>query len=86
VCVCVCVIQFSHLLRIQRRLGSQKFPLIDQSFYPNHREMMTNLWVSESLAHLTVESTSFISTAVTVEPKQSYDMQFHTGGSSTQPQ
>jgi len=63
-CVCVCVsvyvrvclsvcVQFSHLLRIQRRLGSQIFPLIDQSFYPNYREMMTSLWVSRS----TVEGT-----------------------------
>jgi len=42
----VYALQFSHLLRIQRRLGSQKFPIIDQSFYPNYSEMINNLWVS----------------------------------------
>jgi len=39
------VLQFSHLIQIQRRLGSEQFPLVQQSFYPNHREMSSNLWV-----------------------------------------
>lgn len=32
---------FSHLLQIQRRLGRENFPLIEQAFYPNHKEMLT---------------------------------------------
>ncbi|GLV44388.1 Synapsin [Carabus blaptoides fortunei] len=30
---------FGHLLQLQRRLGKESFPLIEQTFYPNHREM-----------------------------------------------
>lgn len=36
---------FAHLLVLQRRLGKDHFPLIEQTYYPNHREM-----VSEKLA------------------------------------
>ncbi|XP_063979693.1 synapsin [Diachasmimorpha longicaudata] len=32
---------FAHLLGLQRRLGKDNFPLIDQTFYPNHREMVS---------------------------------------------
>ncbi|XP_046441849.1 synapsin-like [Daphnia pulex] len=32
---------FGHLLDLQRRFGREQFPLIDQTFYPNHREMMS---------------------------------------------
>ena len=42
-------------MRIQRRLGTQKFPLIDQSFYPNYREMISNLWVSRQMSHSDVK-------------------------------
>ncbi|XP_074657259.1 synapsin-like, partial [Tubulanus polymorphus] len=35
---------FSHLIQIQRRLGKDHFPLIEQAYYPNHREMVSNLW------------------------------------------
>jgi hypothetical protein len=31
---------FSHLIGIQKRLGKDNFPLIEQTFYPNHREMV----------------------------------------------
>lgn len=34
---------FAHLLEIQRRYGREHFPLIDQAFYPNHREMVSRL-------------------------------------------
>jgi len=30
---------FGHMMEIQRRLGKEQFPLIEQTFYPNHREM-----------------------------------------------
>ncbi|XP_054168399.1 synapsin-like [Oppia nitens] len=30
---------FSRLIEIQRNLGKENFPLIEQTFYPNHREM-----------------------------------------------
>nr|CAD7417437.1 unnamed protein product [Timema poppensis] len=32
---------FAHLLQLQRRLGKENFPLIEQTFYPNYREMET---------------------------------------------
>lgn len=32
---------FAHLMEIQRRYGREHFPLIDQTFYPNHREMVS---------------------------------------------
>jgi len=31
---------FGELLSIKRRVGADKFPLIDQNYYPNHREMI----------------------------------------------
>ncbi|XP_032451869.1 synapsin [Nasonia vitripennis] len=32
---------FAHLLALQRRLGRDGFPLIEQTYYPNHREMVS---------------------------------------------
>ncbi|XP_068172403.1 synapsin-2b [Antennarius striatus] len=32
---------FSQLINNQKRLGPDKFPLIDQTFYPNYRDMIT---------------------------------------------
>ncbi|KAB7507579.1 Synapsin [Armadillidium nasatum] len=32
---------FSHLLEIQKRLGKENFPLIEQSYFPNHKEMLS---------------------------------------------
>uniref|UniRef100_A0A4W3K8D9 Synapsin III n=1 Tax=Callorhinchus milii TaxID=7868 RepID=A0A4W3K8D9_CALMI len=32
---------FSHLIKIQQSLGAEKFPLIDQTFFPNHKEMVS---------------------------------------------
>ncbi|XP_034240248.1 synapsin [Thrips palmi] len=32
---------FGHLLQLQRRLGKDNFPLIEQTFYPNYREMLS---------------------------------------------
>ena len=32
---------FAHLLGLQRRLGRENFPLIEQTYYPNHREMVS---------------------------------------------
>lgn len=32
--------QFAQLINSQKRLGSDKFPLIDQTFYPNYRDMV----------------------------------------------
>ena len=31
---------FGHMVELQRRFGKEHFPLIDQTFYPNHREMV----------------------------------------------
>ncbi|KDR22299.1 Synapsin, partial [Zootermopsis nevadensis] len=33
---------FAHLLLLQRRLGKENFPLIEQTFYPNYREMLSS--------------------------------------------
>jgi len=30
----------AHLLEIQRKVGKENFPLIDQAFYPNHKDMV----------------------------------------------
>jgi len=30
---------YAHLLEIQRRVGKENFPLIEQAFYPSHRDM-----------------------------------------------
>ncbi|KAH0549824.1 hypothetical protein KQX54_014621 [Cotesia glomerata] len=30
---------FAHLMGLQRRLGKENFPLIEQMYYPNHQEM-----------------------------------------------
>ncbi|KAM3910863.1 synapsin-1 isoform 2-T2 [Leptodactylus fuscus] len=32
---------FSQLVRLQRKLGPEEFPLIEQTYYPNHKEMLT---------------------------------------------
>lgn len=32
--------QFAQLINSQKRLGSDKFPVIDQTFYPNYRDMV----------------------------------------------
>ncbi|XP_039198177.1 synapsin-2 [Crotalus tigris] len=32
---------FAQLVSIYRTLGAEKFPLIEQTFYPNHKEMLT---------------------------------------------
>ncbi|XP_074031880.1 synapsin [Leptinotarsa decemlineata] len=32
---------FGHLVQLQRRLGRENFPLIEQTYYPDHRDMMT---------------------------------------------
>ncbi|KAK3576656.1 hypothetical protein CHS0354_004941 [Potamilus streckersoni] len=36
---------FARLIQIQRKLGKENFPLIEQAYYPNHREMVSNLWL-----------------------------------------
>ncbi|CAH1114113.1 unnamed protein product [Psylliodes chrysocephalus] len=33
---------FGHLVQLQRRLGKENFPLIEQTFYPDHHEMITS--------------------------------------------
>ncbi|XP_049790677.1 synapsin [Schistocerca nitens] len=33
---------FAHLMQLQRRLGKENFPLIEQTFYPNYKEMLSS--------------------------------------------
>lgn len=35
-------LQFSQLITIRQRVGRESFPLIDQTFYPNYKEMVSN--------------------------------------------
>jgi len=37
---CNVCFQFGQLIQIQKRLGKEKFPLIEQCFYPNYKEMV----------------------------------------------
>lgn len=39
-------LQFSQLISNQKRLGSDTFPLIDQTFYPNYRDMVRSVLMS----------------------------------------
>lgn len=32
---------FAHLLQLQRRLGRDAFPLVEQTFFPNARELVS---------------------------------------------
>ncbi|MEE6513251.1 hypothetical protein FKM82_020798 [Ascaphus truei] len=32
---------FSQMVRLHRKLGPEEFPLIEQTYYPNHKEMLT---------------------------------------------
>jgi hypothetical protein len=32
--------QFAQMVRLHKKLGTEEFPLIDQTFYPNHKEMV----------------------------------------------
>jgi len=41
VVVVVVVVQFSQLLQMRQRLGKENFPLIDQTYFPSHREMVS---------------------------------------------
>ncbi|KAL8164186.1 UNVERIFIED_CONTAM: synaptotagmin C2 domain protein, Syn1 [Gekko kuhli] len=52
---------FAQMVRLHRKLGPEEFPLIDQTYYPNHKEMgeasmMTGctwiwIWISQFRAH-----------------------------------
>lgn len=33
--------QFAQMVRLHRKLGPEEFPLIDQTYYPNHKEMVS---------------------------------------------
>jgi hypothetical protein len=35
--------QFSQLITIQQKLGRDNFPLIEQTFYPNYKEMVSQI-------------------------------------------
>ncbi|XP_076266745.1 synapsin [Rhynchophorus ferrugineus] len=34
---------FGHLVQLQRRMGKEAFPLIEQTFYPDHNEMVSSV-------------------------------------------
>ena len=33
---------YAHMVNIQKKLGQDTFPLIDQTYYPNHKEMVSS--------------------------------------------
>lgn len=39
-CLLCSVLQFAQLVSVYKSLGPEKFPLIEQTFYPNHKEMV----------------------------------------------
>lgn len=41
VCGSPCIYQFAQLSRLYKQLGPEEFPLIDQVYYPNHKEMVS---------------------------------------------
>lgn len=34
------LLQFAQLVAVYKTLGGEKFPLIEQTYYPNHKEMV----------------------------------------------
>lgn len=40
---------FAHLLQLQRRIGREAFPLIEQTFFPNARELVSFFFGSRDL-------------------------------------
>lgn len=43
---------YAHLLEIQRRVGKENFPLIEQAFYPSHRDMVNIVYSFVRLYHI----------------------------------
>lgn len=39
----VCIFQFAQMSRLYKQLGPEAFPLIEQVYYPNHKEMVSVL-------------------------------------------
>jgi len=37
----VCVLQFSHMVKLYHSLGAEKFPLNEQTFYPSATQMVS---------------------------------------------
>lgn len=36
-----CLLQFAQMSRLYKQLGPEQFPLIEQVYYPNHKEMVS---------------------------------------------
>lgn len=34
--------QFAQLIQLQKRLGKDEFPLVEQAYYPNYKEMVSD--------------------------------------------
>lgn len=41
-CFCVFILQFSHMIKLYHTLGPEKFPLNEQTFFPNHTQMVSH--------------------------------------------
>lgn len=39
----MCLFQFAQMSRLHKQLGPEEFPLIEQVYYPNHKEMVSSL-------------------------------------------
>ena len=35
---------YAHMLKVQKKLGKDNFPLIEQTFFPNQQEMVSAAW------------------------------------------
>lgn len=51
--------QFSQLITIQQKLGKDNFPLIEQTFYPNYKEMVSLLMSSLSSVLVQLVTSNF---------------------------
>lgn len=38
---CSSLLQFAQMVAMYKTLGGEKFPLIEQTYYPNHKEMVS---------------------------------------------
>lgn len=57
------ILQFAQLVSVYKTLGPEKFPLIEQTFYPNHKEMVgaaTNTKFAYFLCRTGTVNTQFI--------------------------
>lgn len=62
--VFICILQFAQLISTHRKLGAERFPLIEQTYYANYKEMVRGLFMYVWMCvfiYLEVENINWIS-------------------------